>query len=272
MNGTKIIAFANPKGSVGKSTTVAALAHLAAQAGSKVLVLDLDPQADITSWLGGRRDTAGITQGLRAAVTNDPAQWPGVDPAEVTADLRRHALRTIQHTPAGVDLICADRAMEDLLRKWADVRPSGHPELLLRELLASLAGDYDLVLLDCKGDLGVLSESALYAAHDVVGVATPSTKGMEGLQRLRAKVDSVGTVQLRAVIPVQVKPRNRGAEADDLHQIMHKIWPTTSPVRYGVGLDGAYADGQPITLADPTCAVSTDIAQVLADLQAKGVL
>lgn len=266
----RVVSLMNPAGSTAKSTTAAAIAHLVAGAGRRVLAVDLDPQANLTAWLGGQgTDTAGITQAVRATVNNDAEAWPGIDPAEVRADLHRQVRRTIQTTEAGVSLIAADPGVRGLVRTWTDLR--SHPERLLADLLGALADDYDLVVLDCKGDLGVLAEAALRASTDVVGVATPTTKALEGLQLLAAEAAAVGT-QMRAVIPVQVRHRSRGADADDLYTVMKADWPTTPPIRGLASMEGAYLAGQPITLWDRRSPASEDYALVVAELSARGVL
>lgn len=265
----RVVSFMNPAGSTAKSTTAAAIAYLAAQSGRRVLAVDLDPQANLTTWLGGSTDTAGITQAVRATVTNDPASWPGIDPAEVRADLYRQLTRAVQATGAGVALIAADAGVRGLVRSWTDLR--AHPERLLADMLAALDQDYDLVVLDCKGDLGVLAESALRASTDVVGVATPTTKALEGLQLLAAEAGQAG-VQMRAVVPVQIRHRNRGADADDLYAMMRADWPTTPPVRGVASIEGAYLAGQPITLWDAHSPAAQDYALVVAELTGRGVL
>lgn len=265
----RVVSFMNPAGSTAKSTTAAAVAHVAVRRGQRVLAVDLDPQANLTAWLGGVTDTAGITQAVRATVTNDPAGWPGIDPAEVRADQQRQVRRAIQLTPAGVDLIAADAGVRGLVRTWNDLRQ--HPERLLADLLAAVVDDYDLVVLDCKGDLGVLAESALRASTDVVGVATPTTKALEGLQLLAAEAQQAGA-QLRAVVPVQIRHRSRGADADDLYQMMTADWPTTPPVRGVASMEGAYLAGQPVTMWDRHSPAAQDYELVVGELVDRGVL
>lgn len=272
---TAIVGFMNPGGSSAKSTTAAAMAHLSVEAGRRVLVIDLDPQGNMTGWLGGERDTAGITQALEATATNDPARWPGTSAEEVLADRAKQVRRTIQHTEAGVDLIAADVALEDTTRRWAQRWRSEQAETLLADMVAVVADAYDVIVIDCKGDMGVLTSAALRTCTDVVGVAVPTQKSLEGLQRLAPETNRPGRARFRAVIPSQVEHRNRGgAEADDLAGLMRSTWATevTPDVRRKTGTEAAYASGQPITAYDPSGVVSGDLRAVWEDLAAKGVL
>lgn len=279
----ELVVLANPAGSTAKSTVAAALAHLSAAEGQRVLALDLDPQANLTEWLGGRRDTAGITQALTAAANNDPGLWPGIPAEELAADLRRQLVRTVQQTAAGVDLIAGDVGLRATVRRWTELRPTA-PELLLSEVVAAVDSSYDLVVLDSKGDLGPLTEAALRARGKcdgppvrVLGVATPTTKALAGLTLLVSevrKVASEAAVELAGVVPVQIRPRNRGADADDLYALMRETYAelVTPPVRGAASMDAAYTASEPITMYSPAEGVSQDLAAVRAFLQARGVL
>lgn len=279
----ELVVLANPAGSTAKSTVAAALTHLAAGAGQRVIALDLDPQANLTEWLGGRRDTAGITQALTAAATNDPGLWPGVPAEELAEDMRRQLVRTVQQTAAGVDLIAGDVGLRATVRRWTELRSTA-PELLLSEAIAALEPSYDLVVLDSKGDLGPLTEAALRARGKfdgppvrVLGVATPTTKALGGLTLLCSEVRKVAgeaAVELAGVVPVQIRPRNRGADADDLYALMRENYAdlVTPPVRGSSSLDAAYTAGEPITMYAVSDGVSQDLAAVRTSLQQRGVL
>lgn len=278
-----LMLLANPAGSTAKSTVAAALAHLTAAAGHRVLAVDLDPQANLTEWLGGSRDTAGITQALSAAAANDSTMWPGVPDAELAADRSRQVRRTLQATGAGVDLIGSDLGLRATVRRWTELRLDA-PELLLAEAIAAVEDDYDLVVLDSKGDLGSLTEAAFRARAarpgapvKVVGVATPTTKALSGLTLLSSEIRKVAAeapVELAAVVPAQIRPRVRGADADDLYGLMQETYPglMTPPIRGAASLDAAYTAGEPITMYEPKSGVSEDLAAVAACLRSRGVL
>lgn len=272
MSDALVVSVANPMGTSAKTSTLAALAHLAHLEGQRVLTVDTDPQANLTDWVSGLRDTAGITQVLTAVASNDPARWPGVPVDEVLADRRKHVQRAIQTVPTGFDLIPADHQLRATVRNWASIRDEA-PEMLLAEGIAAVADLYDLVLIDCKGDLAVLTEAALEASDEIIGVCQPDLKTMAGLPLLAAEAEKL-QIGFRAVVPVKIQHRNRGADADDLYQLMQKDHADriTSPIRHGSNLDAAYSMGQPITAYEPNCGVSQDLRVVYRELRDRGVL
>lgn len=282
-----IVAYANPEGSSAKTTVAANHAALAAAAGQRVLALDLDPQGNLTLMLGGSRDTAGITQLITAVVANREEAWPGVSADELQQDLVRQLRRTIQKSPAGVAMIGGDLSLQDTINRWHQLSTST-PEMILAAAVAALGADYDLVVMDLKGDAGVLNDAALRAAEDqqdsadspvqVIGVADPTAKALTGLVKLAAKVSRLSdegvAVILSAVVPVKVRPRSQGADADDMYQLMKERYPdlVTPPIRSAVVVEAAYTARQPVTTYDPRASVSTDLAQVWQHLRDRKVM
>lgn len=278
----QVVAVMNPAGSSAKSSTVAAIAAELASQGRRVLVVGLDPQGNVTTWFGVRRDSAGISQAIQSA----SVAWPGVSPEEVQAELQRQVRRTIQHTSSGVDLIVEDLQLQHTIAVWATF---DRPEYLLADVLASVQDDYDAILIDCKGDMGVLTLAAMQAVRpddpagrkvQAVCVCLPDVKSIGGLARVRAEVERLAgegdQVELAAVIPVKIQHRNASAVADDLYQEL-KQDPTvapklTPPVRKVATLDEAYMRGEPVTIWDPTWKVSEDYRAVVEHLRNRKVL
>ena len=251
----KRVAFQNANGSTAKSTSVAALAYLLAEQGQRVLVLDLDPQANVSKdWFGVGREV-GMSHAVQQIVANGPSAWPGLSVEDLRPDLRRLVMRAVQHTDYGVDVLAGDTRLQAMIEKWHDLGPA--PELLLAELLDALDEDYDVALMDCKGDDGVLSQAAARAATDVVGVATPTIKAINGLKTIKAEADKAGS-QMRAVMPVIIRPRTRGADADDIYANMQQLWPTTPPIRGAATIEYAFATHQPIPHREPNSDLSGD--------------
>lgn len=161
---TRIYAFANQKGGVGKTTTAVNLGAALAEAGRRVLLVDADPQANATSSLG--LDPAALSGSLYDALIR---KRPLAELVVPTA----HA--GLQLAPSAPALAGAEVELVSLLAR----------EYLLRRALEGIAGRYDYVLIDCPPSLGLLTINALTSAND--GVIVPiqcEYLALEGLGRL----------------------------------------------------------------------------------------
>lgn len=165
----RIIAIANQKGGVGKTTTTVNLAAILAQRGYRVLVVDADPQGNATSSLGV--DKTGLTETLYDAML-DPAPSaalplrdvrPGVDLFPATPDLAAVEVELVDHH-------ARERAMARVLRG---------------------AVSYDICLIDCPPSLGLLTVNALTAADAVLVPLQCEFLALEGLGQLLATIDLI---------------------------------------------------------------------------------
>lgn len=161
---TRIYAFANQKGGVGKTTTAVNLGAYLAELGRRVLLVDADPQANASSSLGV--DPADVQLSLYdALIRRQP----------LPAAIRPSALAGLHLVPSAPALAGAEVEMVSMLAR----------EFLLRRALESVAGQYDHVLVDCPPSLGLLTVNALTSASD--GVIVPiqcEYLALEGLGRL----------------------------------------------------------------------------------------
>jgi chromosome partitioning protein len=165
---TQVLAIANQKGGVAKTTTVASLGAALAEQGQSVLIVDLDPQACLTFSLG--IDPEDLELSVHHVLTK------GLDATEV-----------IIQTDDGVDLL---PATIELARAEADLLTRTGREYVLRAALEDLEG-YDWVLLDCPPSLGVLTVAALTAATAVLIPLQCETLSHRGVGQLLDTVHDV---------------------------------------------------------------------------------
>jgi chromosome partitioning protein len=198
---SRVLAVANSKGGVAKTTTAAALAAAFAERGRRVLLVDLDPQACLTFALGSDGGADG------APTISDVMRGRPVREATVTT------AEGVDLVPAGIDLAGVEEAL---------VASPGR-ERVLRTALEQVADDYDDVVLDCSPSLGLLTVNALTAADEVI---VPLAAEMLGHRAVGQLLDTVADVrdQLNAslvvvgLLPTMVDMRGAHARAvvDDL--------------------------------------------------------
>ena len=181
---TRIIAIANQKGGVGKTTTTVNLGAALAELDRRVLLLDLDPQASLTLTLCGRAaadgsdrefETTLYTALMRAARGEEEAFTGAIQST-------RSGLHLV---PASIELSAAEI---DLVREPLGV-------FALRDALAALPADYDYVLLDCPPSLGILTTNALSAAE---GVIIPLQADYLALRGVDLLLNTIAKLQKRA--------------------------------------------------------------------------
>jgi chromosome partitioning protein len=189
------LAVANQKGGVAKTTTVASLGAALAELGSRVLLVDLDPQACLTFSLG--IDPEDVELSVHHVLTK------GLDPSEVVVT-----------TEDGVDLL---PATIELARAEADLLTRTGREFALKSALEPLTG-YDWVLLDCPPSLGVLTVAALTAADGVLVPLQCETLSHRGVGQLLDTVHDVRRftnrgLQVWGVLPTLYDGRTTHARA-----------------------------------------------------------
>jgi len=183
---TRIIAVANQKGGVGKTTTVLNLGHVLANAGKRVLMIDLDPQASLTMWMGS--DPYRVERSSYSLL-----MYPEMSLSRVL----RPQNSFLALIPGSVDLAAA------AIRMVQEQYPLNHLRTVLRESRFT----FDFVLIDTPPGLNVLTVAALVAADEVIVPVQCNHAAMLGVRAVQDMIRRIQTgmgnpdLNLRGVLP-----------------------------------------------------------------------
>ncbi len=164
---TKIIAFSNHKGGVGKTCSVCNIGAGLVRRGKKVLMIDLDPQASLSLSYGIKEFQFGIYEVL----------IDGIDIARTIYTIIHH----LDIVPSSLDLAGAE--IELLSEAGRDV--------MLKECLAKLIGKYDYILIDCSPSIGLLTTNALTAADEVIIPLQAHFLSLRGIEKLTDVINKI---------------------------------------------------------------------------------
>ena len=252
-----IIALANQKGGVGKTTTAINLGAALARAGRRVLIFDFDPQANSTAGLG-----------FQGQGTRDKGQEGGGTSYEVVMGLAKASEVVVETTTPGLWLVAATPGLAG-----ADVElvPMMAREFRLKRALEDVRSQYDYVLIDCPPSLGLLTVNALAAADEVIVPVQCEYLALEGLSQLTSTLELVRrnlnpSLKLRGLVLTMFDARTNLSQqvADEVRSHFPQTFKAVIP--RSVRLSEAPSHGKTIFEYDGSSRAATAYAEVASEI------
>lgn len=236
---TRIIAIANQKGGVGKTTTTINLATAIAATQKRVLIFDLDPQGNASTGLGIDRHARDVN-----------SYHVLIGEANLSESVLATGIPGLDLVPSGVDLSGAEIELVDMKNR----------ETRLSEAFKTTFGTYDYVLIDCPPSLNLLTLNALVAAHSVMIPLQCEFFALEGVSLLVKTIERVRQgfnpgLELQGIVLTMFDKRNNLSDmvAADVREFFgDKVYKTVIP--RNVRVSEAPSFGKPVLIYDVKCA------------------
>jgi chromosome partitioning protein len=243
----QVVAVANHKGGVGKTASVVNLGAAFAEAGKRVLIIDLDPQGHATAHLGVEDTGAALVRALQSG--------DGL-PASPTST-------------EGLDLVASGPALAAVRQRFSEVMGG---ELLARSFERT-RGDWDLVIIDCPPSLDVLALNALRLSRHLIIPVEASTFALTSLRQMGETLEAVRSrnpaLAVLALVPCRAHPRLRMHR--EILARLEKLLPgrMAPVVRENVAVAEAGGRGQPVLRYAPDSAGASDYRAVASWLSGR---
>jgi len=248
---TRILSVANQKGGVGKTTTAVNLGTALAAVGRKVLIVDLDPQANATTGLG-------LIHGEAELTSYDIV----IDDVRLEEAIVNTLVPGLWIVPTSVHLSAAEIELVGVEDR----------EYVLRDKISGHVDDFDYVLIDCPPALGLLTINALVASDAVLVPLQCEYYALEGMSHLVRTIERVRGnlnphLELQGVVLTMFDRRNNLCDmvAEDVRDVFgEKVYQTVIP--RNVRVSEAPSHGKPVLLYDLNCAGSQAYAHLASEV------